>query len=108
MSFVKLREILAIKALQTERDLPTSFKEVISINFGICCNTSASVVDLTRWFLQSSLVPAFVKESTAFAWTGPERSGSLILMWKHITLSALPAAVEKFSELEKKIVLKMP
>jgi len=48
--FLKLKEILAIKALQTKQDLCTSFKEVISVNCGIYCNTSGS---MTHQFLQS-------------------------------------------------------
>jgi len=31
VSFVKVKEVLAIKALQTNQNLPASFKEVISV-----------------------------------------------------------------------------
>lgn len=58
-----------IKALQRKQGLPTTFKEVISVNCGMYCNTSGGVVDMSHQFLQSLLVLPSVKESTAFAWT---------------------------------------
>lgn len=57
----KMKEILAIKALQTKRDLPATLKEVISINYDICCNTGGSLVDLTHQLLQFPLVLTSVK-----------------------------------------------
>lgn len=65
----KLKEILVIKAVQRKQDLPTTFKEVISVNCGVYCNTNGGVVDMSPQFLQSLLVSPSVKESTAFAWT---------------------------------------
>lgn len=58
-----------IKALQRKQDLPTTFKEVISVNCGLYCNTSGGVVDMSHQFLQPLLVLPSVKESAAFAWT---------------------------------------
>lgn len=46
--------MLAIKAIQKKQDLPTTFKEVISVNCGMYCNINGGVVDMSHQFLQSS------------------------------------------------------
>lgn len=66
-----MKETLAIKALQKKQNLPTTFKEVISVNCGVYCNTSGGVVDMSHQFLQCLLLLPSVKESTVFAWTRP-------------------------------------
>lgn len=92
--------MLAIKAIQKKQDLPTTFKEVISVNCGMYCNINGGVVDMSHQFLQSSLLLPSVKESSLCL---DKTKLSLILkLLKHITLSISSAGVEKFSELEKK------
>lgn len=67
-----------------------------------------------RWFRGESHTPVVAVLTcsnfcyiVAFVWARAKRPGSLILkMLKCITLSTLPEAVEKVSELEKKLCLK--